>query len=556
MPVAGIYSVNWDDDGADRRPQLRGRGRRDRQRRPHADVLESAPSRRQQRADRRRRGARPSCPAPRTSTYDAAGKTLWLNATSPARSSCGEAASDPDSGIASVTFPALLGTGSNPGTLTPASTPSTRLQLQLAGGAGLAVDHARRTASPNPVRPRRAATRSTSRSTARRRRRTRRSRSTTARTTTRPGSGSPAARHPGERHLRHRHRRRLGRRHGAALDQGPHDRQVLRRRRLRTGRADAAAHGDARRHQLELRARPEQADRAAPLRGRGARDRQRRQRRVRQQIRFTYGADIGRTEHDAHAHERHARCPHERRPNAYDLYYGTALGGGGFTIHVDATDPSGVDTVDVPRSLRRRAASAAPAAPRRTRATTTRIAVDSSGVHASRAVPTIRARPANVTSTDLRGNSGNDVVTFMLDNASPTGGSLNVTPADANGYATTTSLTRRAPRLYRRRRLGRRVVDPHRRLGRPLERRLRQLRLRDAGRRRRLHGDRRHLLPLHAHRHRPRRQRGDRDPDGEGRHDSAVAADRRLQRPLEREHVRRRRGHALLPPVGRRHLHA
>ncbi|MEP6812058.1 MAG: SwmB domain-containing protein, partial [Actinomycetota bacterium] len=36
--------------------------------------------------------------------------------------------------------------------------------------------------------------------------------------------------------------------------------------------------------------------------------------------------------------------------------------------------------------------------------------------------------------------SGNDVLTFMLDNSSPTGGLLNVTPTDVNGYATTTSL--------------------------------------------------------------------------------------------------------------------
>ena len=43
--------------------------------------------------------------------------------------------------------------------------------------------------------------------------------------------------------------------------------------------------------------------------------------------------------------------------------------------------------------------------------------------------------------------------------------------------------------------------------------------------------------------------------DGEGRHDGAVAADRRLQRPLEREHLRQRRRHALLPPVGRRRVH-
>src|SRR5207253_559307 len=32
----------------------------------------------------------------------------------------------------------------------------------------------------------------------------------------------------------------------------------------------------------------------------------------------------------------------------YTVYYGTALGGGGFTLHSSASDPSGVDTVTFP----------------------------------------------------------------------------------------------------------------------------------------------------------------------------------------------------------------
>ena len=55
-----------------------------------------------------------------------------------------------------------------------------------------------------------------------------------------------------------------------------------------------------------------------------------------------------RAEHDALAHERDARVPHQRSAPVHTLFYGTALGGGGFTIHVDATDASGVDTVTFP----------------------------------------------------------------------------------------------------------------------------------------------------------------------------------------------------------------
>ena len=67
-------------------------------------------------------------------SYDATSKTLWLNDHQSGSFKLHANASDPDSGISSVTFPALLGTGSNPGRSTPASTtrartPSTRRPL-------------------------------------------------------------------------------------------------------------------------------------------------------------------------------------------------------------------------------------------------------------------------------------------------------------------------------------------------------------------------------------------------------------------------------------------
>ena len=50
-------------------------------------------------------------------SYDCASKTLWLSASQPGSFKLRATASDPDSGVASVTFPALLGTGSNAGVL-------------------------------------------------------------------------------------------------------------------------------------------------------------------------------------------------------------------------------------------------------------------------------------------------------------------------------------------------------------------------------------------------------------------------------------------------------
>src|SRR5206468_7209612 len=38
-------------------------------------------------------------------------------------------------------------------------------------------------------------------------------------------------------------------------------------------------------------------------------------------------------------------------------------------------------------------------------------------------------------------NSGDDTITFLLDNSAPTGGSISVGPVDGSNYATTTSLT-------------------------------------------------------------------------------------------------------------------
>ena len=66
------------------------------------------------------------------------------------------------------------------------------------------------------------------------------------------------------------------------------------------------------------------------------------------QIRFTYGTDVGAPSTTLSLTGATHAALIERRRRAHDLYYGTALGGGGFQIHVDATDASGVDTVTFP----------------------------------------------------------------------------------------------------------------------------------------------------------------------------------------------------------------
>ena len=64
-----------------------------------------------------------------------------------------------------------------------------------------------------------------------------------------------------------------------------------------------------------------------------------------QQIRFTYGSDTGAPT---------TTLSLTGATNAYltgapyVLYYGTALGSGGFTLHASSTDPSGVDTIAFP----------------------------------------------------------------------------------------------------------------------------------------------------------------------------------------------------------------
>ena len=65
------------------------------------------------------------------------------------------------------------------------------------------------------------------------------------------------------------------------------------------------------------------------------------------QVRFSYGTDVGAPSTTLSL----TAATHAALTNVgpvHTLFYGTALGGGGFKIHVDATDASGVDTVTFP----------------------------------------------------------------------------------------------------------------------------------------------------------------------------------------------------------------
>ena len=116
MPVAGIYSVNWNTTGlTDGHSYAVDAVATDNVGHTRTSTFNtvlvdnSAPS------------VAVAAPAAVTGaqyqSYDAAGKKLWLNATQSGSFKLRATASDPDSGISSVTFPALLGTGSNPATL-------------------------------------------------------------------------------------------------------------------------------------------------------------------------------------------------------------------------------------------------------------------------------------------------------------------------------------------------------------------------------------------------------------------------------------------------------
>ena len=153
---------------------------------------------------------------------------------------------------------------------------------------------------------------------------------------------------------------------------------------------------------------------------------------VHQQIRFTYGSDVGgpastlTLSSASHAYLT-ATAP-------YVLYYGTGNGGGGFTLHQSASDPSGVDTITFPDLSGTSGFSGNGGTA--TNGSSADPFVSSSSYTFTSSAGTAPA-PKNVDSADLRGNLTHDQVAFVLDNSAPTGGTLSVN--GGNAYSTTTS---------------------------------------------------------------------------------------------------------------------
>jgi hypothetical protein len=149
-----------------------------------------------------------------------------------------------------------------------------------------------------------------------------------------------------------------------------------------------------------------------------------------QQIRFTYGGDTGApTTTLSLTGATHAYLG----VAPYVLYYGSTLGSGGFTLHASSTDPSGVDTVSFP-DLSGAAGFSGSGGTSSNGGNDDPFVADSPAYSFTSLASTAPGLK-NVTSTDLRGNAVNDSVTFVVDNAAPTGGTLTVN--GGNAYSTT-----------------------------------------------------------------------------------------------------------------------
>src|SRR5581483_5874874 len=153
---------------------------------------------------------------------------------------------------------------------------------------------------------------------------------------------------------------------------------------------------------------------------------------VHQQVRFTYGSDVGGPATTlSMTGATHASLTSSA---PWVVYYGTALGGGAFTLHASAADPSGVDSVTFP-DLSGTAGFTGSGGTSTNGSAADPFTASSSYSFSSSATAAPGAR--NVDSVDLYGNTSHDQVTFVLDNAAPTGGSLSI-----NGGSTySTALT-------------------------------------------------------------------------------------------------------------------
>jgi hypothetical protein len=154
---------------------------------------------------------------------------------------------------------------------------------------------------------------------------------------------------------------------------------------------------------------------------------------VHQQFHFTFGSDTGGPSDTLSL--TNATHAYLTASAPYVLYYDTSAGGGGFKLHASATDPSGVDTVAFP-DLSGTSGFSGSGGTSANGSNADPYPIDSPAYSFAGSATT--APPAkNVDSADLRGNVSHDQVTFVLDNSAPTGGSLSVN--SGNAYSTTTS---------------------------------------------------------------------------------------------------------------------
>ena len=154
---------------------------------------------------------------------------------------------------------------------------------------------------------------------------------------------------------------------------------------------------------------------------------------VHQQFHFTFGSDTGGPSDTLSA--TNATHAYLTATAPYVLYYGTSAGGGGFELHASATDPSGVDTVTFP-DLSGTSGFSGSGGTSTNGSSADPYTVDSPAYSFTGSATTAPAAK-NVDSADIRGNVSHDQVTFVLDNTAPTGGSLSVN--GGNAYSTTTS---------------------------------------------------------------------------------------------------------------------
>ena len=202
---------------------------------------------------------------------------------------------------------------------------------------------------------------------------------------------------------------------------------------------------------------------------------------VHQQIRFTYGSDVGgpastlTLSSASHAYLT-ASAP-------YVLYYGTGNGGGGFTLHQSASDPSGVDTITFPDLSGTSGFSGNGGTA--TNGSSADPFVSTSSYTFTSSAGTAPA-PKNVDSADLRATSPTTRLRSCSTTARRQAAALR---QRRQRLLDDDELHRQPRRLHgRRRRLGRRFVRPDGRVRDALERRLRLVRRACPGRRRRLRG--------------------------------------------------------------------